>query len=357
MNFFGNLLLEQLMTGMGISWFVESVSMSSIDFDNSPCQTREHEVKPSHVATLLRMLGSSLLCLRPVLIRVPCGKDGRFVYRIVCGRHRLHALRELGISSVEAYIIDASDPNATLDNLTALSSQSNIQLGETDEERFRCAVQALIERNAHLLDDISNREPPKAVRVVVANSYTVAEGRLMDAYRAHMFRQHYIQETEGRSRIPDDVPDAVLGRLWQSRCKPYLLELLALLAAHPNGIVWDEVEELERQCRRGAESAAFEAIRNFRSQLEQSRCEQTNGSRRTRRPGRPTSLHDEINRYLDRLERVTTSVTSLRNLAATAPQRDQIIERMRQVARRLQNLPESDGGATGSPGRRGRTGS
>jgi hypothetical protein len=198
--------LRERLEQLGLDYDVVRVNMSSVDTDRNEYQTRQHSIVDRETVERYKMSLNSDSCVFPeMLFAATSGsrKTGAKSLTAVCGRHRIVAHKEAGITSTTALVVYVK---TDLDKakLVTLSRWDNFRNGAP--ETVNAHYQGLAQECIATAGGVLNGFPPKAVIDEIAARNGIGgqyKTRLKMHIRAMLF------QAECRSlripRIPDNA--------------------------------------------------------------------------------------------------------------------------------------------------------
>ena len=199
-----HLFVETAMDRLGISWTVETVSVSDVDLKDNDLQTR-HDVDQSSSAVTReyadKMKSGEAFPMVVLVEKSP----GRF--RVVCGRHRASAysIAQNGKSSYAAYVAAKDTPRETLLALSARENNGNgVRQGNAETARVAAGVLVAMPTPA------GSRAHRSDVIKSVADQFGANITTIQDHYFARLVQREML-----KVGVPvADVPVAVMRRMW-----------------------------------------------------------------------------------------------------------------------------------------------
>jgi hypothetical protein len=155
--------LRERLEQLGLDYDVVRVNISSVDTDRNEYQTRQHSIVDRETVERYKMSLNSDSCVFPeMLFAATSGsrKTGAKSYVPVCGRHRVVAHKEAGITSTTAIVVYVkSDTDKA--KLVTLSRWDNFRNGAP--ETVNAHYQGLAQECIATAGGVLNGLPPKDV--------------------------------------------------------------------------------------------------------------------------------------------------------------------------------------------------
>lgn len=196
--------VETVMERLGISWTVETVSVSDVDIRDGDLQTR-HDVDQCSSAVAREYAdkvksGEAF----PMVVLVE-KSPGRF--RVVCGRHRASAysIAQNGKSSYAAYVVAKDTTRETLLALSARENNGNgVRQGNADTAKAAASV----------LMAMALPSGSRCQRAAVINGVADQFGANVTTIKDHYFARLVQREMINVGVPTADVPVTVMRRMW-----------------------------------------------------------------------------------------------------------------------------------------------
>jgi hypothetical protein len=198
-------VVERVMSELGISWTIETLSVSDVQVEDNLFQTRQNV--PNAKEAVVREYADRIK-VGDVFPMIVVQEKSPGKYRIVAGRHRgkAYALAQNGKSTYSAYVVDKTTP---MDLLYALSARENNANGVRQgmAETAKVAVNVLL--NIPLVN--GSRRHHGSVLRETANKFGANEATVRDHYVAALV----VDEMRRVGVIPGDLQISVLRSLWR----------------------------------------------------------------------------------------------------------------------------------------------